>query len=297
MHETVTVFRTAFPLARLLQGIARDRASFAGGVVVILLVLMALSAPWLAPHDPVKQNLAHALAPPGGEYPLGTDDMGRCLLSRVLYGTRISLAVGLLVGGLTAVAGTLIGLIAGYYGGFLDEVLMRLTDVLMGLPNLVFILAVVGVLGPGLENTLLALVGLGWLHFARVVRGSVLSLKESEFVLAARALGFSNFRIMIRHILPNVLGPVVVLATFDIPHTILAVAGLSFLGLGAQPPTPEWGAMLNAARSYMRTHPLLMIAPGLMIFLTVLAFNLVGNGLRDALDPRRRSRIPNGAGG
>ncbi|MEW6727427.1 MAG: nickel transporter permease [Bacillota bacterium] len=296
MHETVTVFRTAFSLARLLQGIGRDRASFAGGVVVILLVLVALLAPWLAPHDPVKQNLAHALAPPGGEYPLGTDDMGRCLLSRVLYGTRISLAVGLLVGGLAAVAGTLIGLIAGYYGGFLDEVLMRLTDVLMGLPNLVFILAVVGVLGPGLGNTILALVALGWLHFARVVRGSVLSLKESEFVLAARALGFSGPRIMVRHILPNVLGPVVVLATFDIPHTILAVAGLSFLGLGAQPPTPEWGAMLNAARSYMRTYPLLMITPGLMIFLTVLAFNLVGNGLRDALDPRR-SRILDGGGG
>lgn len=288
MHETVRVFRTRFPLSRTLETLVRDRAALFGGVMVIVLALVALLAPWLAPHDPVQQDIAQALSPPGGEYPLGTDAMGRCLLSRLIYGARISLAVGLLAGGLAAGIGTLIGLVAGYYGGLVDELLMRLTDILMAFPNLVFILAVVGTLGPGLQNTIMALVVLGWLNFARVVRGTTLSLKENEFVLAARALGFSNLRIMGRHILPNVLGPVIVLATFDIPHTILAVAGLSFLGLGAQPPTPELGAMLNAGRTYMRTYPLIMIAPGIMITLTVLAFNLLGNGLRDALDPRRR---------
>ncbi|MBE0467486.1 MAG: ABC transporter permease [Candidatus Desulforudis sp.] len=291
MHEMVTVFCSTFPLARQLRGIARDRAAQTGGMAVVLLVLIAVSAPWWLPHDPVRQDLSQALVPPGGGYLLGTDEMGRCLLSRVLYGTRISLAIGLLVAGLTAVLGTLIGLAAGYFGGLLDEALMRLTDVLMGLPSLVFVLAVVGVLGPGLENMILALAAKGWLHFARVVRGSVLALKEGEFVLAARSLGFSNSRVMFRHILPNVLGPVVVLVTLDIPHTILAIAGLSFLGLGVQPPMPEWGVMLNAARPYMRTYPLLMIAPGMMIFLTVLAFNLLGNGLREALDPRGRHRI------
>ncbi len=288
MHETIGVFRTRFPLSRTLESLVRDRAALFGGVMVIVLALVALLAPWLAPHDPVKQDFAQALSLPSAEYPLGTDAMGRCLLSRLIYGARISLAVGLLAGGLAAGIGTLIGLVAGYYGGLVDELLMRLTDILMAFPNLVFVLAVVGTLGPGLQNTVMALVALGWLNFARVVRGTTLSLKESEFVLSARALGFSNARIMGRHILPNVLGPVIVLATFDIPHTILAVAGLSFLGLGAQPPTPEWGAMLNAGRTYMRTYPLLMIAPGIMITLTVLAFNLLGNALRDALDPRRR---------
>lgn len=278
MHETM----------RVLETLARDRAALFGGVMVAVLVLVALLAPWLAPHDPVQQDIAQALSPPGGEYPLGTDAMGRCLLSRLIYGARISLAVGLLAGGLAAGIGTLIGLVAGYYGGLVDEVLMRLTDILMAFPNLVFVLVVVGTLGPGLQNTVIALVALGWLNFARVVRGAALSLKENEFVLAIKALGFSNMRIMGRHILPNVLGPIIVLATFDIPHTILAVAGLSFLGLGAQPPTPEWGAMLNAGRTYMRTYPLIMIAPGIMITLTVLAFNLLGNGLRDAIDPRHK---------
>lgn len=291
MRETVITLHTPFHRGELWSAITRDPAALAGGILIILLVFVALFAPWLAPHDPVRQDLARALLPPGGEYPLGTDEMGRCLLSRVLFGTRISLAVGFFVGGLAPILGTFIGLVAGYYGGLLDEVLMRLTDILMGVPKLVFVLAVVGVLGPGLKHTVLALVVMGWVPFARLVRGSVLSFKEREFVQAARALGFSNWRIVVRHILPHVLGPVVVLATFHIPHAILAVAGLSFLGLGVQPPTPEWGAMLSAARSSMRTHPLQMVAPGLMIFLTVLAFNLVGNGLRDALDPRGRSRF------
>lgn len=293
MHETVTVIRTRFPFSYALQAVTQDRAALFGGILVVLLALIALLAPWLAPHNPVQQNIANALSPPGAGYLLGTDNMGRCNLSRLLYGARISLAVGLLAGGLAAGIGTVIGLVAGYYGGVLDEALMRLTDILMAFPSLVFVLAVVGTLGPGLTNTLFALVVLGWLGFARVVRGATLSIKESEFVLAARGLGFSNARIMWRHILPNVLGPVIVLATFDIPHTILAVAGLSFLGLGAQPPTPEWGAMLNAGRTYMRTQPHLMIAPGVMIMLTVLAFNLLGNGLRDALDPRRKNNPAN----
>lgn len=288
MHETMRVFRTRLPLSRTLDSLTRDRAALFGGVMVTMLVLVALFAPWLAPHDPIKQDIAIALSPPGGEYPLGTDAMGRCLMSRLIHGARISLAVGLVAGGMCAVIGTIIGLIAGFYGGLVDEVLMRITDILMAFPSLVFVLAVVGALGPGLQNSIIALVTLGWLNFARVVRGTTLSLKENEFILAAKAMGYSNLRIIGYHILPNTLGPVIVLATFDIPHTILAVAGLSFLGLGAQPPTPEWGAMLNAGRTYMRTYPLIMIAPGIMITLTVLAFNLLGNGLRDSFDPRRR---------
>ena len=288
MHETMRVFRTRLPLSRTLDSLTRDRAALFGGVMVTMLVLVALFAPWLAPHDPIKQDIAIALSPRGGEYPLGTDAMGRCLMSRLIHGARISLAVGLVAGGMCAVIGTIIGLIAGFYGGLVDEVLMRITDILMAFPSLVFVLAVVGALGPGLQNSIIALVTLGWLNFARVVRGTTLSLKENEFILAAKAMGYSNLRIIGYHILPNTLGPVIVLATFDIPHTILAVAGLSFLGLGAQPPTPEWGAMLNAGRTYMRTYPLIMIAPGIMITLTVLAFNLLGNGLRDSFDPRRR---------
>lgn len=266
-----------------------NKAFTIGITVILLLSLMGVAAPWIAPHDPELPNYDQILEAPSRDYLLGTDQFGRCIFSRLLYGARISLAVGVIIGGTTAVIGTLAGLIAGYFGGIIDELFMRLIDVLMGIPNLILVIAMVGILGPSLKNTLLALIVTGWLQYARMVRGSVLSLKKSEFVLAAKTLGFSSARIMFRHILPNVLRTIIVMATFSIPHSILAVASLSFLGLGAQPPTPEWGAMLNASRSYMLTNPQMVIMPVTMIFLTVMSFNLLGNSLQEIMGTKRNS--------
>jgi len=222
---------------------------------------------------------------------MGTDDLGRCLLSRIIYGARVSLQLGVIVVGIITVIGVTLGLISGYYGGIVDEIIMRLVDVVLAFPGIILALAVAGALGPGLFNVMLALAMVGWTGLARVVRGSVLSVKQKEFVESARALGCSDLHIMTRHILPNVMAPVIVLATLDMAFIILAAAGLSFLGLGAQPPTPEWGSMLNNGRAFMRTAPHLTTFPGLAIMVAVLAFNFLGDGLRDVLDPRQQREL------
>lgn len=266
--------------------ILRDPASLLGLLLAGLVFLAALFAPLLAPHDPEPVSLGEKLLPPGGEYPLGTDGLGRCLYSRLLFGARVTLRYSLTVLVVTLLIGVPVGLLAGYYGGVVDSVMMRLVDIILAFPNLVLVLVVIGVLGPGLLNAILALALVSWVSYARVVRGMVLSIKEKEYIAAARVCGSRGPVLVWRHILPNALPPVAVLATLDLGKLILAISTLSFLGLGAQPPIPEWGAMINEARPFMQTFPRLMVIPGAAIAVTVLGFNLLGDGLRDALDPQ-----------
>ena len=274
----------------VFRELRNNKLALFGVIIIFLLIFIAIFAPFIAPHDPVDQELKKRLSSPSSEYPLGTDHLGRCILSRLIYGARISLPIAMTVIGITFAIGVTIGAISGYLGGVTDEIIMRIVDVLLTFPGLILALAIIAALGPGLFNAGIALVVVGWAGYTRIVRGSVLSVKEKEFVEGIRALGASDFYILVRYILPNVIAPVIPLAMLGIGYVILAVAGLSFLGLGAQPPMPEWGAMLNDGRAFMRSAPHLMIFPGLAIMVTVLAFNLLGDGLRDALDPRARMR-------
>lgn len=267
-----------------------DRLALAGLVIILLVVTAGIMAPYLAPNDPEKVVLSQKLASPSVEYPLGTDHLGRCILSRLIYGTRVSLSTAAIALATIMLISIPLGTVSGYLGGRLDNLVMRVVDVLLAFPGLVLALVIAGMLGPGLLNVMIAVAAVWWVGYARVIRGVVLSVKEKEFVLAARSSGTSHLGIIIRHILPNVLSPVIVLATLDMGSLILAISGLSFLGLGAQPPTPEWGVMLNDGRPYMQVEPRLMIYPGLAIMTVVLAFNLLGDGLRDALDPKGTTR-------
>ena len=274
-----------------LQQLKKNKIAMIGLVIIVSLALIAIFAPFIAPHDPIEQNLKKRFLSPSGEYPMGTDDLGRCLMSRIIYGARVTLRVGVITVGIITVIGVTLGLISGYCGGIVDEIIMRFVDVVLAFPGIILALAIAGALGPGLFNVMLALAMVGWTGLARVVRSSVLSVKEKEFVESARALGCSDLYIMTRHILPNVMAPVIVLATLDMAFIILAAAGMSFLGLGAQPPIPEWGSMLNGGRAFMRIAPHLTTFPGLAIMITVLAFNFLGDGLRDALDPRQQQEL------
>jgi peptide/nickel transport system permease protein len=287
MHDLVTkIIESRLPSTEVFRGLKKHRLALIGAGIILVLIFIAILAPFIAPHDPIEQNLENRLLPPNTEYLLGTDNLGRCILSRLIHGTSVSLQIGVMVVGIAAITGVTLGLIAGYRGGLIDELIMRIVDVLLAFPGIILALAIAGILGPSLYNVMLALAVVGWTSYARVVRGSVLSVKEKEFVEAARALGASEARIMFRHVLPNIMAPVIVMATLGMAHVILAAAALSFLGLGAQPPTPEWGSMLNDGRAFMRTAPHLTIFPGLAIMVTVLAFNFLGDGLRDVLDPR-----------
>ncbi|MFP4199958.1 MAG: ABC transporter permease [Clostridia bacterium] len=258
-----------------------------GSLIIMLLVCVAIFAPQLAPSDPYEaESLGDAYSPPGGQFPLGTDVLGRCILSRMIYGSRISLTVGLVVQGISVVVGVVLGVVAGYWEGAVDDIVSNLTNIMFGFPHLLFALAVVTVLGPGLYNTFIALGLAGWPMIARLVRGQALSVKHKQYVEAARAAGCSDFFIITRHILPQCLSPVLVMATMGMAGAILAEAGLSFLGMGAQPPAPSWGSMIARGRDYIWDSPWMTTYPGIAIFLTVLGFNLLGDGLRDFLDPR-----------
>ena len=276
------------PLRRPWRTILRDPLAVTGIVVVGVLALGAVFAPLLTSHEPGVVDATARLAGSSAEHPLGTDELGRDMLSRLLYGGRWSLGIACLATLVVMGIGIAVGMISGFYGGVVDAVLMRVVDVLLAFPSLLLYLAVVGTLGPGLRNVFLALVAISWAAYARVVRGLVVSARQREYVLAAQALGARHRRIMLRHILPNVVSPVVVLATLQVGGMILALAALGFFGLGAQPPTPEWGTMINQSRLFLQTAPTLMIYPGLAISLAVLGFNLLGDGLRDALDPKTR---------
>ncbi|MFZ5646702.1 MAG: nickel ABC transporter permease subunit NikC [Bacillota bacterium] len=266
--------------------LARRKLTVACLSIILAITLGGVLAPFLAPNDPNLVDLGKKLAGPCAEYPLGTDHLGRCILSRLMHGTRISLGIAFLVMFLTIAISIAIGALSGYRGGLLDDLFMRICDVLLAFPSLVLALAVIGMLGPGLFNMMIALVSVQWVWYARMIRGMVLSLRESGFVLSARVSGVSGPMIVARHILPNILSQIIVLSTLDIGWVILHISGLSFLGLGIQPPTPEWGAMLNDGRQFLRSNPALMVYPGLMILTVVMAFNLLGDALRDALDPR-----------
>lgn len=253
------------------------------GIVLILAIL----APVIAPNDPNAIDLKNSLHPPSTAYPLGTDHLGRDVFSRLLYGATTSFVIAFSVVGLSLVLGLLLGGAAGYYGRWLDEIISRLMDLFLSFPGIIFALAIVGALGSGVLNLIIALSLVNWASYARLMRGQVLSIKNNDYISSARIIGASDRRILFRHILPNSLAPVVVLATMDIGHVILAAAALSFLGLGIPPSTPEWGSMLNAGKEFMRTAPCLTIFPGIAITFSVILFSLLGDGFRDILDPNK----------
>ncbi|RMC34729.1 ABC transporter permease [Paracoccus alkanivorans] len=262
-----------------------------GAALVIAVLLGALTAGWIAPFDPVMDaDLMSSELPPGGEYLLGTDGQGRDIWSRILYGARVSLAVGVISQIINSCIGTALGISAGYFGGWWDDLVNGLTNVMLAIPSLVFALAIMAVLGPGLASLLIALGLTNWSWTCRIARSSTLSLKSQGFVQAAKTAGFSDLNIMRTQILPNILGPVLVIGTLGIGTAILAEAALSFLGIGIKPPQPSWGNMLSDARELIRAAPWAAIFPGLAIFVTVLGFNLLGDGLRDRLDPHMRTR-------
>lgn len=259
-----------------------------GGALVCLLIVLALTAQWLAPYDPNNQVLADRLLPPSWHHWMGTDQYGRDILSRMIYGSRISLAVGLVAVSIYVLIGTTVGSIAGYYGGWVDGLLMRVTDIFLCIPTFLLILMVVAFVGPSIGNIMVVIGLTSWTDVARLVRGEILALKEREFIQAARVIGMKDSRIILKHLLPNAIGPVLVVATLGIGGAILIESALSYLGLGVQPPTPSWGNMLEEGKEHLTDAWWLITFPGLAIFLTVLGYNLLGEGLRDLLDPRLR---------
>lgn len=266
----------------------RNRAALVGGGLVIFFIVLALFADVIAPYDPMASNFRARYATPSWEHWLGADGLGRDMLSRIIHGARYSLLSGLISVGIAFSIGSLLGLVAGYFRGIVDTIIMRIMDVILAFPGILLAIAIISVLGRGLTNAMIAVGIYSIPAFARVLRSSVLEKREEEYVQAARASGSSSGRLIFRHVLPNAIAPVLVLATMRLGSAILAAASLSFVGLGAQPPMPEWGAMLSAGRDVLRTAPHVTLFPGIAILLTVIGFNLFGDGLRDALDPKSR---------
>lgn len=275
--------------------IAKFRTKLKGHQVIVicsfilcLLFILTIFAPWLAPNDPIAVNLADKLQKPSLEYPLGTDHLGRCTLSRILYGARVSLGYALLIFISALSIGLIIGIIAGYKGGWVDQLLMRLGDGLMAIPSLLFVIGFVGIWGAGLKQVVLGLILVQWVYYARVIRGMVLSLKEQNYIIAAKISGSSTWSILKNHIIPNVVPSLAVMGTLEMGWAIMNLSSMSFLGLGVQPPTPEWGAMIHEGKSYIRTNPALMLYPGLMIMIVVVTFNLLGESLSERFGVKRR---------
>ena len=286
-------------MSRATERLRSDRRAWFGGGVIVLLVLLAVAAPIVARHDPFGIDLINSLEPPSAGHWFGTDIQGRDVWARLVYGARVSLSVGLVSQGIALTLGLILGLIAGYYGRWVDEVVMRLADVTLAFPTLLLLIALVAALQPSLTVVFLTIGVVGWAGMARLVRGQVLVVRELEFVQAERALGAPDSRIIIRHILPSVVAPVVIAATLGVAGAIMAESSLSFLGLGVQPPTPSWGSMIADGRDLyqLRHAPWTSVFPGLAIGAAVLGFNLLGDALRDALDPRAlRAAVPRGAG-
>lgn len=257
-------------------------------ILLLLFAVIAVIAPWISPHDPVKVNLALKLKPPSAEHLLGTDHLGRDNLSRLLHGSRISLGVAFLIFVSAIGIGLLVGTIAGYLGGWVDAVLMRFCEGVMAFPSLVLVMGIVGIFGPGLMQVVLALMMVHWVYYARMIRTMVVSLKEREFITAARISGSSPWTIIRKHLIPNVLPPILVMGTLEMGWAIMDISALSFLGLGVQPPTPEWGAMIHEGKNFIRSHPELMIYPGMMILLVVITFNVLGEALSERFGVKRR---------
>lgn len=289
LRESGLSQRVRTPTGDALRHLVRNPVAIGGMVILGSLLLLAVLAPVVAPYDPIAQDLIHRNAPPSREHWMGLDALGRDVLSRVIFGTRVSLFIGFFTVGSAIIVGAVVGAVAGYFGGQVDNVLMRIMDVVLAFPSLLLAIAVVAILGPGLTNALYAIAFVSIPVYARVVRASILSIKEQDYVVAARALGVPPARILFRTVLPNALTPLIVQGTLGIATAILDAAALSFIGLGAQPPVPEWGLMLAQHRNLVFTAPHTVFFPGLAIMLTVMGFNLLGDGLRDALDPRLRA--------
>jgi peptide/nickel transport system permease protein len=267
----------------------KNKLAVVGLFIIILLVLVATFAPFIAPYDFAEQDLMNTFAPPSREHLLGTDDLGRDELSRLIYGTRQSLQIGVFSVAIGVTIGTILGTLAGFYGGRADMLLMRFLDVYQSIPGLLLSIALATSLGPGLENAIIA-IGVGTMSvYARIIRASLLRVRSMEYIEAARAINANDFRIVMKHALPNAIAPLLITVTMSIGQSILSASMLSFIGLGAQPPTAEWGAMLTAGKDFMRTHGSLITYPGIAMLITVLSFNLLGDGLRDALDPRLKN--------
>lgn len=273
------------------QRLKKNRLAIFGLFLVSLLFLLALFAPWVAPYDPTEVNLRESFLPPSPQHLCGTDLLGRDVFSRIVYGSRVSLAVGVVAIGISVLLGLFLGAGSGYFGGLLDSLIMRLADVFFAFPWVLGAIAIMTILGPGLVNVFIAIGVLGWATFARIFRGSILSVKESDYVQAAKAIGASHARIIYRHIFPNAISPIIVYGTMNVGTAIIVEAALSFLGIGVQPPQPSWGYMLSEAMDYLTQAPWMMYFPGLTIVLTVLGFVLLADGLRDALDPRLKGLI------
>lgn len=277
-------------LKAVWRRLLRNRMATIGGCVVLFFVCVAVFAPLIAPYDPNKPDFISRMQGPSRDHWLGTDTLGRDMLSRIIYGSRYSLLAGIVSVTIAAFAGTLLGLVSGYYGGWVDMVIMRFMDMLLAFPGILLAIAIISVLGRGLFNAMVSVGLYSVPSFARVVRSRVLSLREQEFVESARAIGSTDSRIIFRHILPNIATPVIIMSTMRLGTTILSAASLSFLGLGAQPPTPEWGAILSGGRDVLRVAPHIATFPGLAILITVVGFNLLGDGVRDALDPKLKDK-------
>ncbi len=272
----------------IVRALAGHKIAMAGLIILVGLVGISVFAPWIAPHDPNEQDLYRVLEGPSRLHLLGTDDVGRDLLSRVIYGSRVTLVIGGVSTLFAGIIGVLLGLVAGYKGGFADMVIMRITDTFMSMPLLVLVLVMIATLGPGIKNLIIVITVLTWPAYARIVRGEAMRVSKLPYIEAAQALGASGLRIMFRHILPNIMAPIIVTASISVGINIMMESTVSFLGLGVQPPTPTWGNELKIGYAYLEVVPLFSIAPGLMITLAVLAFNLIGDGIRDVFDPRLR---------
>jgi peptide/nickel transport system permease protein len=275
-------------MSPFLRDVARNRLALAGLAAVLALALVAILAPWIAPHPPDRVDAENVLSPPDREHPLGTDELGRDVASRMIYGARISLAVGFVAVGIAVAIGIAIGALAGYYGGWVDAAAMRFTDIMLCFPTFFLILAVIAYLNPSIWNIMIVIGVTSWMGVARLVRAEFLSLKERDFVVAARAQGVGDGRVIFRHILPNAMAPVYVSAILGVAGAVLVESSLSFLGLGVPPPTPSWGNILTAGKDNIEIAWWLSLYPGFAILITVLGYNLLGEGIRDALDPRLR---------
>ncbi|WP_404448804.1 ABC transporter permease [Sutcliffiella horikoshii] len=290
--ETILAEETSNPRLEkwkdIIYKLFRNKAAVAGGVIILFYLAVAAFAPWLAPYDPYEINLDNRMQSPSIDHWMGTDDKGRDILSRIIYGSRLSMGVGFASVLFGAVFGIVLGLVAGYYGRWVDSIVMRIIDVMLAFPGILLALAIISALGPSLMNVTIAVGVFSVPLFARIVRGSTLEVKKLEYIDAIRSLGARDITIIFIHILPNILSPIIVQGSLRLATAILSAAGLSFLGLGAQPPSPEWGTMLSSGRDFLFSAPYMALFPGLAISILVLGFNIFGDGLRDALDPRMK---------
>ncbi|WP_128100118.1 nickel transporter permease [Paenibacillus sp. DCT19] len=275
-------------LSQMIKKVGSNKRSMIGLWIVTLFILIAILAPWISPYDPLEQNMDKLLQSPSLSHPFGTDEYGRDILSRIFYGARISLMVGIVGVIISVFFGVALGTIAGYFGGKIESLIMRITDIFMAFPGFLLALAIVSVLGPGMMNLMIAIGIFSIPSFTWISRSAVLSIKNKEYIEASRSMGSKHSRIIFKHIIPNSIAPIIVLSTLRIATAILSASGLSFLGMGAQPPSPEWGTMLSTGREFLRTAPHISIVPGVAIMLVVLGFNMLGDGLRDALDPKMK---------